>query len=148
MDIAAMAHSLEVRSPLLDHEFVELAAALPASMKRRGRASKIAFKDALRRWVPDHILDRPKMGFSVPLADWFRGRLRHLPEDVLLDRRSVERGILREEAIRTLIDEHLAGRADNSPKLWALIQLELWFRTYIDPAVPAPPTVSVAVGAR
>ncbi|MEO8092017.1 MAG: asparagine synthase (glutamine-hydrolyzing) [bacterium] len=143
MDIATMAHSLEVRSPLLDHVFMELAAGLPAAMKRRGRTSKVALKDALRTWVPDHILDRPKMGFSVPLADWFRGRLRELPEEVLLDDRSLGRGIFREEAIRALIDHHLAGRADNSRKLWSLLQLELWFRTYIDPAVPAAPVLVV-----
>lgn len=143
MDIATMTHSLEVRSPLLDHVFVELAARLPAAMKRRGRTSKVALKDALRRWVPDHILDRPKMGFSVPLADWFRGGLRDLPKEVLLDRRSLERGIFREHALRALIDDHLTGRADNSLKLWALLQLELWFRSYVDAAVPAPPVLSV-----
>jgi asparagine synthase (glutamine-hydrolysing) len=141
MDIATMTHSLEVRSPLLDHVFVELAAQLPAAMKRRGRTSKVAFKEALRRWVPDHILDRPKMGFSVPLADWFRGRLRDLPAEILLDRRSLERGIFREQALLALIDDHLTGRADNSLKLWALLQLELWFRSYVDPELPAPPVL-------
>jgi asparagine synthase (glutamine-hydrolysing) len=143
MDIATMAHSLEVRSPLLDHEFVELSAALPAKLKRRGRASKIALKDALRPWIPDHILDRPKMGFSVPLAEWFRGRLRELPGEILLDRRSLERGMFHEGAIRGLIDDHLADRIDNSRKLWSLLQLELWFRSYVDPSVPAPPAVSL-----
>jgi asparagine synthase (glutamine-hydrolysing) len=142
MDIATMTHSLEVRSPLLDHVFMELAASLPAQLKRRGTSSKIALKDALRQWVPDHILDRPKMGFDVPLAAWFRGELRALPHDVLLDDRSLERGIFREQGIRTLIDHHLSGRADNSRKLWALLQLELWFRSYIDSHVLEPPTLS------
>ncbi len=142
MDIATMTHSLEVRSPLLDHVFVELAASLPASLKRRGRTSKVALKDALRQWVPDHILDRPKMGFSVPLADWFRGRLRELPKEVLLDSRSLERDIFREQAVRALIEDHLDGSADNSLKLWALLQLELWFRSYVDPPVPEPPILT------
>jgi asparagine synthase (glutamine-hydrolysing) len=142
MDIATMAHSLEVRSPLLDHVFMELAAGLPASLKRRGRTSKVALKDALRRWVPDHVLDRPKMGFSVPLADWFRGGLRELPNEVLLDSRALERGIFREQAIRTLISHHLEGRADNSRKLWALLQLELWFRAYVDSPLIGPPTLN------
>ena len=144
MDIATMAHSLEVRSPLLDHEFMEVAAAMPAAMKRRGRRSKIALKDALRRWVPDHILDRPKRGFSVPLAEWLRGDLRELPRDILLDPKAVDRGLFREDAVRALIDHHLSGRVDNSRKLWTLLQLELWFRSYVDPAVPERPTISGA----
>jgi asparagine synthase (glutamine-hydrolysing) len=143
MDIATMTHSLEVRSPLLDHVFMELAAGLPAALKLRGLRRKVGLKDALRPWVPDRILDRPKMGFSVPLAEWFRGRLRGLPEDVLLDRRSLERGLFREAAVRALIDEHAERRADNSRKLWALLQLELWFRAYVDVAVPQPPMASV-----
>ena len=143
MDIASMTHSLEVRSPLLDHVLVELAARLPARMKRRGRGSKVALKDALRPWVPDHILDRPKMGFSVPLADWFRGGLKALPEEILLDPRSLERGMFREEAVRRLIDDHLAGRIDNSRKLWTLLQLELWLRSYVDGPMPAPQAISV-----
>jgi asparagine synthase (glutamine-hydrolysing) len=139
MDIATMTHSLEVRSPLLDHRFVELAAGLPASLKRRGRRSKVALKDALRPWVPDHILDRPKMGFDVPLDDWFRGKLRELPREVLLDHRALERGLFREQAVEALIDDHLERRTDNSRKLWALLQLELWFRSYVDPPEIAPP---------
>jgi asparagine synthase (glutamine-hydrolysing) len=142
MDIATMTHSLEVRSPLLDHVFVELAASLPASLKLRGRTTKVALKDALRPWVPDHILDRTKMGFSVPLADWFRGKLRALPREVLLDPRSLQRGLISERAVRALIDRHLEGRADNSRKLWALLQLELWFRSYVDPPIPGPPVLS------
>ena len=142
MDIATMTHSLEVRSPLLDHEFMELAAKLPTSLKRRGRHSKVAFKDALRPWVPDAILDRRKMGFSVPLAAWFRGRLRELPREVLLDRRSIDRGLFRERAITALIADHLEGRADNSRRIWALLQLELWFRSYVDGPNPAPPVLN------
>ena len=143
MDIATMAHSLEVRSPLLDHEFVEFAASLPADVKRRGRTSKIALKDALRAWIPDHVLDRPKMGFSVPLAEWFRGRLRDLPAEILLDPGSLERGLFREGSLRRLIDDHLDLRADNARQLWALIQLELWFRSYIDPALPERPALDL-----
>ena len=99
-------------------------------------------KDALRQWVPDHILDRPKMGFSVPLADWFRSDLRELPNEILLDDRALGRGMFREQAIQTLIDQHLSGRADNSRKLWTLLQLELWFRSYIDPPRPSPPVLN------
>jgi asparagine synthase (glutamine-hydrolysing) len=148
MDIATMAHSLEVRSPLLDHRFMEVVASMPASAKVRGRRTKVAFKDALRPWIPDHILDRPKMGFGVPLKQWFRGDLRDLPGDVLLDPRALDRGYFRPDAVRGLIDAHHAGRADNSLKLWSLLQLELWLRTYIDPAeVPGAPLALATAGA-
>jgi asparagine synthase (glutamine-hydrolysing) len=117
---------------------MELVAGLPATQKLRRTKTKVALKNALRGWVPQHIIDRPKMGFRVPLAPWFRGKLRQLPADVLLDPRSLGRGILREDRLRRLIDRHLDGSEDNSGKLWSLIQLELWFRTYIDVAPAGP----------
>jgi len=138
VDIASMAHSLEMRSPLLDHMFMETAAALPSSAKLKGRAAKRVLKDCLREWVPDEVLDRPKMGFSPPLGDWLRGELRELPGEVLLDPRARDRGLFEEATLCGLIEEHQSGRADRSRALWALLQLELWFRTYIDPAAPAP----------
>jgi asparagine synthase (glutamine-hydrolysing) len=147
VDIASMAHSLEVRSPLLDHEFAELAARLPPEFKLRGTTGKAGLKDALRRWVPDHLLDRPKQGFSVPLADWLRGELRDLPGDVLLDSRARERGLFRESTVRSLIEGHLDGSVDNSSRLWPLMQVELWLRTYIDGPTPAPVALNLASSA-
>jgi asparagine synthase (glutamine-hydrolysing) len=144
MDIATMAHSLEVRSPLLDHEFMELAATVPAALLIEGRVGKKIFKDALRAWLPAEVLDRRKMGFQVPLREWFRGPLRELPGDVLLDTSSVARGWFRPDRVRGLIREHVDGRRDNSHKLWTLIQLELWLRTYIDAPAPRPPVALVA----
>src|SRR4051794_17721968 len=142
MDIATMAHSLEVRSPLLDQEVMELAAAIPSAMKLDGRTTKRIFKDAVRPWIPGHILDRPKMGFVVPIREWFRTSLRDFPGEILLDPRAVDRGYFRPEAVRRLIDDHHAGAADNSSKLWTLIQLELWLRTYVDAPVPEALTLS------
>ena len=145
MDIASMAHSLEVRSPLLDHELMETAAAIPADRKLAAGAKKRIYRDALRDWLPDELLDRPKMGFSVPLPDWFRGPARDMPRDILLDPHSLGRGLFREAAVRRIIDDHQAGTADNAPKIWTLIQLELWLRTYVDPAARRGPiTVSAA----
>jgi asparagine synthase (glutamine-hydrolysing) len=144
MDIATMAHSLEARSPLLDHRFMEMAARLPASAKLDGHTTKRVFKDALRPWIPDQILDRPKMGFGVPLAEWLRGELGELPGEVLLDPRATERGWFRPERVRKLIDDHHAGAVDNANKLWALIQLELWLQTYVDTKTPAPLTLTPA----
>jgi asparagine synthase (glutamine-hydrolysing) len=143
MDIASMAHSLEVRSPLLDHVLMETAAAIPTDRKLDGMSKKRVYRDALRGWLPDSLLDRPKMGFSVPIADWFRGPARDMPRDILLDPGSLGRGIFREAVVQQLVDDHLAGTADNAPRLWMLIQLELWLRTYVDPAEEtAPITVS------
>jgi asparagine synthase (glutamine-hydrolysing) len=143
MDIATMAHSLEVRSPLLDHRFMELAAGLPGSWKLQARTRKKIFKDALRPWLPDHILDRPKTGFGVPIGTWFRGELKNVPREILLDPRSLERGFFREARLRGIIDEHVAGVHDHANKLWALIQLELWLRTFVDTTANRPLALSV-----
>ncbi|MFL5892604.1 MAG: asparagine synthase-related protein, partial [Solirubrobacterales bacterium] len=132
VDIASMAYALEVRSPLLDHRFVEMAARLPAAVKLDGRVGKRIFKDALRPWIPGHVLDRKKQGFAVPISEWLRGPLRNLPRDVLLDPRSTSRGIFRPEAISRTIARHEAGDEDLGKKIWLLIQLELWLQTFVD----------------
>jgi asparagine synthase (glutamine-hydrolysing) len=144
MDISTMASSLEVRSPFLDHRFMEMAARLPAEAKLDGTTSKRVLKDALRAWLPDRIVNREKMGFAVPLAEWLRGDLRDLPGEVLLDPRATERGYFRPEGVRRLIDRHRSGTEDTSNKLWALLQLELWLRTYVD--VESPKPVELAIG--
>jgi asparagine synthase (glutamine-hydrolysing) len=143
MDIASMAHSLEVRSPMLDHLFMETVARLPAGLKLDRGTTKKVFKDALRAWLPDHILDRPKHGFGVPMGDWLRGELRTLPTDVLLDPRAVSRGLFRPDGVQQLIDDHAVGRFDNSKKLWSLIQLEIWFQTYVDRQPNGPVTLAL-----
>jgi asparagine synthase (glutamine-hydrolysing) len=137
VDIATMAHSLEARSPLLDHRFMELAAALPGRLKLDGVTTKRIFKDAMRDWLPAGIADRPKWGFEVPLVHWLRGPLRGLAGDVLLDSRSLERGVFREERLRSLIDEHVDASHNHGYRLWVLLVLELWFRTYVDSAASA-----------
>jgi len=144
MDIATMAHSLEARSPLLDHVFMETIAALPADAKLGGGEPKRLFRAALRDWLPPYTLDRPKMGFGVPLDEWFRGGLRDLPAEVLLDRRSTERGMFRRERVEELIRDHLRGAADHGKKLWTLLQFEVWLRTYIDGPAVEPLTMSIA----
>jgi asparagine synthase (glutamine-hydrolysing) len=145
MDIATMAHSLEARSPLLDPAMMELAASLPLRMKLDGGTTKRIFKQAVREWLPEGILRREKMGFRIPFGDWLRGSLRRLPGEVLLDPRALERGLFREERLREIVAEHLDGTHDHAHRIWTLLQLELWFRTFIDgePA-EAPLTLSVA----
>lgn len=144
MDIASMANSLEVRSPFLDHHFMETAARLSLSSKIANGRQKRLLKDAVREWLPGHILDRPKRGFTMPIALWLRRDLRDLPAEVLLDGRTEARGLFRSDAIQRLIAEHQRGKRDNSNKLWALIQLELWFRTYIDASPKGPVALDVA----
>ena len=132
MDIATMAHSLEARSPFLDHRLLEFAASLPGSQKLDGDCGKRILKSALRGILPDTILDRRKMGFGVPLVHWFRNELRALPEDVLLDPRSLARGYFERAEIERLIREHRERRADHAYRLWVLLQLEYWQREVVE----------------
>jgi asparagine synthase (glutamine-hydrolysing) len=143
MDIATMAHSLEVRSPFLDHILMERVARLPSELKLHGRTGKALLKEAVRPWLPDAVIGRKKMGFGVPIASWFRGSLAALPAEVLLDPRATGRGVFRPGGIRRLIDDHRSGAEDNSAKLWSLLQLELWFQTYVDATEPTEQTVAV-----
>ena len=132
MDIATMAYSVEARSPFLDHELMEFAAALPPNLKLFRNAGKRLLKRALKPWLPDEILERRKMGFGVPLATWFRTDLRELPREVLLDPKSIDRGYFRAREIELLIDEHQDGRANHASRIWALLQLELWHREVVE----------------
>jgi asparagine synthase (glutamine-hydrolysing) len=138
VDIATMAYSLEARSPLLDPEFMELAASLPADMKLQGLEKKVALRAALRSWLPDEILDRPKMGFGVPIVDWFRHDLREYVEEILLDRVARDRGYFSERYVRALLDRHILGVEDNSYKIWALLMYELWQREFVDGPLRVP----------
>ena len=131
-DIASMAHSLELRSPLLDRRVVELGLSLPDSLKKEGRQGKVALRRAFAAELPPEVAGRGKSGFGVPLAEWFRGELRPLARELLLDERARARGWFRPEAVERLLAEHAAGRADNGHRLWTLTMLELWQRTHVD----------------
>lgn len=131
-DIASMANGLEVRSPLLDHVFVEFAASLPSHIKRRGSEGKIIFKNALKDLLPIQIIKKPKLGFSPPIAKWFRNELAPTLKETLLDQRSARRGLFNQSYIQTMVNEHINGHRDWSNRLWAFLFLELWFREFID----------------
>jgi asparagine synthase (glutamine-hydrolysing) len=143
IDIATMAYALEARSPLLDHQLMEFAASIPADMKVRGREKKWLFREALRGWIPDDILDRPKQGFSVPIAHWLRGDLRDLTREVLLDRDSLGRGYFRREAVQSMLDRHSAGADEETKRLWSLFVFELWHRELVD-STSLPATLEAA----
>ena len=136
-DIASMAHSLELRSPLLDHRVVELGLALPDHLKRRGRQGKVALRRAFADDLPASVSQRGKSGFGVPLAAWFRGELRPLARELLLGEPARSRGWFRTAAVERLLDDHATGRADNGHRLWTLVMLELWQRAHVDEPVPA-----------
>lgn len=135
MDVATMAHSVEARSPFVDHHVMEFAAALPADLKLAGGAQKRLLKLAFRGVIPDAILDRPKHGFNVPLRNWFQAELRDLPGEVLLDRETLARGFLRREGVESMLAEHQAGAVDHSSRIWVLLQLEMWHREVLVPSL-------------
>jgi asparagine synthase (glutamine-hydrolysing) len=125
-DIASMAHSLELRSPFLDHEVVELGLALPDRLKLHGRTGKQALR---RAFAPElePVAGRGKLGFGLPLARWFREDLRDLAADLLGEPRSP----IDAAAARRLLAEHSAGRADHGHRIWCLVSLELWHRVHL-----------------
>jgi asparagine synthase (glutamine-hydrolysing) len=128
----AMANSLEGRAPLLDHRVVEFAVQLPPSLRIRHGRGKHLLREVARRWLPAEVLDKPKQGFAIPLDAWFRGPLRALAEDVLASRAFRERGLVRPEAARRILDAHLAGQAAHGETLWLVLSLELWARRFLD----------------
>lgn len=142
VDIATMAHGLEGRSPMLDHDFMEFAASLPSNLKLRGGTTKYLLKQAARRLLPAEILDRPKKGFGVPLEAWFRHDLKELTCDLLLDGRLAQRAYFKRGALERLVREHQGGSARWHNELWTLLMLEVWHRMFID-ARPAAAPVSV-----
>jgi asparagine synthase (glutamine-hydrolysing) len=130
-DLASMAHSLELRSPFLDHDVVALGLALPDSLKTHGREGKVALRRAFAADLPVEITRRGKAGFGVPLGRWFRSDLRDLAHDLL----SSDRGWFRPGTVRRLLDEHESGCADHGHRLWCLLMLELWVREHVEAPV-------------
>jgi asparagine synthase (glutamine-hydrolysing) len=132
VDIASMAYGLEVRCPFLDTEVVQLSARLPMAWKLHGGRGKRILIDTFADLLPPAIQNRRKMGFGVPLDHWFRDELRPLVESVLLDAKSLSRGLFRPDAIRQLVHEHVTSQWDHSYRLWSLLVLELWQQKWLD----------------
>jgi len=128
VDRASMAHSLEVRVPLLDHKLVEWVSGIPSSLKLHGHEGKYIFKKSLESYLPDDILYRDKMGFAVPLANWFRGPLRKRVHEALMGPTLANTGIFNQAFLKEMLDQHQSGRRDYSAPLWTLLMFESFLR--------------------
>jgi asparagine synthase (glutamine-hydrolysing) len=128
VDRASMAHSLEVREPLMDHLLVEWLSSLPPDLKLRGGESKYLLKKALEPYLPQGILYRPKMGFAVPLAQWFRGPLRQTVRDAVLGPVLADTGWFNAAYLRRLVEDHQSGLRDYSAPLWTVLMFESFLR--------------------
>ena len=131
VDIATMANSLELRSPLLDVNVVEWGVSLPRKYKIKGLETKHILKDVARSLVPAELIDRPKMGFGIPRAEWLRSGMREMVVDTLTDTTANQRGWFVPKQVKKVLDEHMIGR-DRDNILWPMLMLELWARTWLD----------------
>jgi asparagine synthase (glutamine-hydrolysing) len=128
VDRASMAHSLEVREPLMDHPLVEWLATLPNVLKVQGQEGKFVLKKAMEPHLPHAIMYRPKMGFAVPLARWFRGPLQQHVRDGVVGGTLAETGIFDRKVLQHLVEAHQAGTRDYSAPLWTVLMFESFLR--------------------
>ena len=143
VDRASMAHSLEVREPLMDHELVEWLATLPSSQKIKGQEGKYIFKKSMEPYLPQDVLYRPKMGFAVPLARWFRGPLKQRVRDAVLGDRLLATGWFNPVYLQHLVEAHQSGARDYSAPLWTLLMFDAFLRQVVDGHVTEPAAVTV-----
>jgi asparagine synthase (glutamine-hydrolysing) len=138
VDRASMAHSLEVREPLMDHPLVEWLASLPSALKLRGQESKRLLKTTMEPYLPAELLYRPKMGFAVPLARWFRGPLRERVRHSLLGSRLADTGYFNRNYLEHLVAQHDSGARDYSAPIWTLLMFDAFLRNAVDTRESAP----------
>ncbi len=136
VDHMTMAHGLEDRSPLLDRRVVEFAASIPTEMKLKGRCVKYIFKQVAKDFLPPELLSRSKQGFAFPLGYWMKARLGKLLESLFRKSRLADEGYFHQSYMMELLEQHRSGMADHNYRLWILLNLELWWRIYMDGMVP------------
>jgi asparagine synthase (glutamine-hydrolysing) len=132
VDRASMAHALEVRVPLLDHEFVEWASGVPSSLKLRGHEGKYLLKKSLEPYLSHDVLYRDKMGFSIPLASWFRGPLRDRVRQALLGSTLADTGVFNMSFLQEMVDQHQSGLRDYAAPMWTLLMFEAFLRNCME----------------
>jgi asparagine synthase (glutamine-hydrolysing) len=132
VDRASMAHSLEVREPLMDHKLVEWLASLPSTQKIRGQEGKYLLKQAMEPHLPNDVLYRPKMGFSIPLARWFRGPLKARVQESILGSRLADTGWFNRDYLRELVRDHNNGSRDYSASIWTILMFEAFLRNVME----------------
>ena len=128
VDRASMAHSLEVREPLMDHELIEWLATLPSSFKIKAKEGKWLFKKAFAPSLPHDVLYRPKIGFSVPLAKWLRGPLKDRLQQAVLGTQMEATGYFKPQTLQDMVRQHLSGQRDHSAPLWTLLMFDAFLR--------------------
>jgi asparagine synthase (glutamine-hydrolysing) len=131
VDMATMANSLELRSPMLDVNVVEWGVSLPDKYKIKGFETKHILKDVARSLVPAELIDRPKMGFGIPRAEWLRTGMKEMVIDTLTDNTSSQRGWFNPIEVKKTIDTHMSGENKDN-QIWPMLMLELWARTWLD----------------
>jgi len=146
VDRMSMAHSIESRVPLLDNGVIDLANALPSSLKIKNGRRKHVLKEVATRLLPDGIVDRKKQGFGVPLGTWFRGDLKELFADTLLSPSTLQRGYFESRFVKRIVNEHLSGRRDHTLRLWQLVVFERWHRQYLDGRHRTRPLQAASLG--
>lgn len=129
-DRMTMAASIEARMPFLDHKLAEFVSSLPDTMRVRGKNTKWLLREAMKRMLPAQILERPKVGFRVPVNEWFRGSMKDYLYDHILSPSSLTKAYYKPEALGKILSEHVEGRQNHEKLLWALLTLELWHREY------------------
>ncbi len=132
VDRMSMANSLEVRAPILDYKLMEFAATIPSKFKFNNSEKKYLLKEAFKNYLPDDILYRNKMGFSVPLASWLRNELKDIVEQKLVDNPSGLMKFFKTEEIKRLWSEHLSLAKDNSTVLWSMLMFQMWWDQYME----------------
>ena len=132
VDITSMANSLEARSPFLDHKLMEFVASLPTGYKMKSFVKKYILKKIARDLIPRDNIHRRKMGFAVPEGEWFRNELKGFLYEILLSKKSLQRGYFRPECVRKIVHLHTEGKKDYSFQLWSLLMFELWYQRFID----------------
>ena len=128
----SMAASIESRVPFLDHKLVEFTARLPERLKLHGWTTKYVLRRSMKGLLPDAILNRPKMGFPVPIGEWLRNKYRPLVDEYLLSSRTIDRGIFNRTAVEQLVSDHQNKVRNNADRIWSLLNFEMWLRQFVD----------------